>query len=187
MSDGKTTYMYRQVIEYADFSVSYLSSLRANSVWYEGPAADWLPPYPGSEGEHAEYNVYDDSIFLVISGKISTRNMKHHDVDYVAGQGMHMTRSKTRYRIVTLEDATTSVCLKPKAKIIYERSLVSLNAGETTRIDPMYRDNQFFIAKGKVKINGIERTPFHMMKVVANTPITIECLEECYVLRMWEN
>ena len=33
MSDGKTTYMYRQVIEYADFNAVYLSSLRANSVW----------------------------------------------------------------------------------------------------------------------------------------------------------
>lgn len=183
---GQTTYMYRQVIEYADFSVVYLSSLRANSVWYEGEAASWLPAYPGSEGEHADYNVYDDAIFLVVSGKINTQNSKHHDVEYVAGQGMHMTRSKTRYRITALEDKTTSVCLKPKNQIIYNRSLVTLNAGETTTLEIVPAVSHYFIAKGKVKINGIEKSGFQMIKFPANEAITVECLEDCYVLRAWE-
>lgn len=179
-------YMFKQNLNFNDFTISYLHAAKKGSVWYEGPAPDWAQPYPYSEGEHAEYNVWDNCIFLLINGKMSTESRRHHSVKYVAGQGMHMTRSKGRYKITTLEDNTESVCITPHKKIVYQRSLASLNPEEIIQFPTVASESFCFVAKGKIKINQTETQAFDMIKFEPNQPVTIECIEQCYVLRMWE-
>lgn len=179
-------YMFKQFLNFEDFTISYLHAEKKGSVWYEGTSPEWAEPYPYSEGEHAEYNVWDNCIFLLISGKMSTESRRHHSVKYVAGQGMHMTRSKGRYKITTLENNTESVCITPNKKIIYQRSLASLNSGESIKFPVVSSESFCFVAKGKVKINGKQTQAFDMIKYEPNEIVEINCIEQCYVLRMWE-
>ena len=178
--------MFRELLSFGDFNVSYLSAAKKGSVWYERPAPDWIEPYPFSEGEHAEYNVWDNCIFLLLKGKVSTESRRHHSVNYVAGQGMHMTRSKERYKITTLEDNTESVCIYSTKKLIYNRSLVSLNSGEQVTLNGLDKESFYFVAKGKVQINDKESQAFDMITVKEKESVTVKCIEDCYVLRIWE-
>lgn len=177
----QTTYMYRQTIEYPDFTAAYLSSLRANSVWYIDASPDWVPAFDSSD-----FLVYDHLISIVTSGRLKAENSKHTERIHEAGSPINISRSKTVYRCTSLVDDTTSVSLFPKQNIIYNRELYTLSVGQSVQVPTIDKPTHFYIAKGLVSINGTERGAFHMLKIEPNQEINVVCSEDSYLVRIWE-
>jgi len=178
----QTTYMYRQNIQYADFTASYLSSLRQNSIWYMEASPDWVPAYTTLN----DYEVYDHLISVVVSGSVLSENSKHEPKIHVGGSPINTTRSKTVYKCTSLEDDTTIISLFPEKNIIYNRELYKFETGQSFTFPLNQKETYFFVAKGVVSINGNERGPFHMLKFSAGETLNLTCSEASYVIRIWE-
>jgi len=177
----QTIYMYRQIIDYADFTAYYLSSLRANSIWYIDAAPDWLPAYNNSE-----FLVYDNQISFVTSGSLKAENNNHEEKIHVEGSPINISRSKSIYKCTSLEDNTTAISLYPKKNIIYNRELYKFETGQSFTFPLNQKETYFFVAKGVVSINGNERGPFHMLKFSAGETLNLTCSDASYVIRIWE-
>ena len=173
-----------QVIDTPDFYIWYSAGMHAGTVWFDGPVPSWVPKYPGLD-ETIDWLYYQPNMFMITKGKIEAKNSKHIDIVYTPGQGVAVSRSKTRYKLMALEDGTSWFCVSPKKKIIYNRSVIMVNQGETYT-DTSEKDMYYFVSSGKTTINGVEKSPLNYMKVLANTQVTIIGEEDSYLIKIWE-
>ena len=86
---------------------------------------------------------------------------------------------------MALEDGTAWFCVSPKKQIIYNRSVIMVNTGDTY-IDTSEKEVYYFVASGKTFINGTEKTPLNYIKISANTQVLITAEEDSYLIKVWE-
>jgi hypothetical protein len=99
---------------------------------------------------------------------------------------MYEVRSSTRYRLSANEDDTNWICLSPKDNIIYKRSVIKLMDSETNVVPAREVDTHYFVADGKVILNGLERGLMDMIKVGAGVELNVVALKDSLIFQIWE-
>lgn len=175
-----------QTIQTSKFTILYGVSLKKDTMWFDGPVADWVPKYPSTE-EGWDWLYYQPNIFLVTKGSVIIENNKmEYPITLQKGQGMYEVRSGTRFKLTATQDDTDWICMIPKDQIIYNRSLIKLIESETTMIPAKDVDTYYFVADGTVTINGTERTKFDMVKVAAGVELNIAASKDSFIFQIWE-
>jgi len=175
-----------QIIETLHFTIRYASTLSNKTSWYDGPAPSWVPVYAHTtDPEAKEWFRYQPNIFMVTNGSVLIQNKKHPDFIFTKGQGTSMTRSKTIYKLTAIEDNTSWFCLIPKKNMIYQRSIMSLNSGDTIS-ETNNQETFYFVATGKININTTDRQTFSLIKFGANEVVNLTALEDSYLIKIWE-
>lgn len=170
-----------QTTEFPAFRLIY-GTLLKDFTWFDGPVPEWVPKYTDSSDESV---YFQPSIFLVTQGSVKFENRKLNDI-FSKGQGLSSIRMSGRYRMSALEDNTSMICMTPKNKIIYNRSLINLNANEEYAIEAQDTNVYYFVASGKITINGVEKSQTNMINVEANIPVNIQAIEDSYVIKIWK-
>jgi len=171
-----------QNTEFPAFNVIYGTIIK-DTTWFDGPVPEWVPKYTDSPNE---FLYFQPGIFLVTQGSVKVQTSKLDDYIFTKGQGLSSSRMSGRYRMSSLEDNTSIVCMMPKNKIIYNRSLINLNANEEYTLEAQNTNVYYFVASGKILINGVEKSQTNMINVEANIPVTIQAMEDSYVLKIWK-
>lgn len=175
-----------QSIDTPKFIIAYAVALMKDTVWFDGPIPGWVPKYPGTDAEW-DWVYYQPNMFLVTKGSVKAENNKlQFPTVFEKGQGLYEIRSSTRYRLTANEDDTHWVCIMPKDNIIYKRSLVKLIEGDTNVITAKETDTYYFIADGKVTLNGIERVKMDVIKVGPGVELNVSALKDTLILQIWE-
>jgi hypothetical protein len=171
-----------QNTEFPAFNVFYGTCLLKDTTWFDGPVADWVPKYTDSPNK---FLYFQPIIFLVTQGSVKFENKKCNDI-FTKGQGLSSVRMSGRYRMSALEDNTSIVCMTPKNKVIYNRTLINLNSNEEYKIEAQDTNVYYFVASGKITINGVEKSQTNMINVEANIPVTIQAIEDSYIIKIWK-
>lgn len=182
------TFLYAnfQTVDTPKFTIYYGVSLAKDTTWFDGLVPSWVPKYPGT-GPEWEWMYYQPAIFLVTKGSVKSENNKLAFPNILErGQGMYEVRSSTRYRLSANEDDTNWICLSPKENIIYKRSVIKLMDGETNVVPAREVDTHYFVADGKVILNGAERGLMDMIKVGAGVELNISALKDSLIIQVWE-
>ena len=82
-----------QTVETPRFNINYGVALMKDTMWFDGPVADWVPQYP-SDDPNWDWVYYQPNMFLVIKGSVKAENNKLQFPTVLdKGQGLYEIRS----------------------------------------------------------------------------------------------